>query len=75
MKKLGVGHNREEGVIGINSVAGPIFNHNNQIIASFSIFGGAEYFKENNDKLVSEVRNTAHAVSKQLGYTGESLGI
>ncbi len=70
VKSLGVGHSREEGVIGVSSVAGPIFNHNNQIIASFSIFGSADYFSENDQKLVAEVRNTAHSISKQLGYNG-----
>jgi len=75
VRASGVGHNRQEGVIGVSSIAGPIFNHNNQIIASFSIFGSAEYFKENSDKLAAEVRNTAHSISKQLGYRGNDLGM
>jgi len=70
VRKEGIGFNRQEGVAGIRAISGPIFNHRDQVIASFAISGKAEYFEENEGRLVGEVKKTAQAISKQLGYTG-----
>lgn len=70
VRETGVGFSLQEGVVGINAIAGPIFNHRGQVIASFGILGESAFFDENEIRLVAEIKKTAQAVSKQLGYTG-----
>ncbi|MBU3915342.1 IclR family transcriptional regulator, partial [bacterium] len=45
VKNEGIAYNRQEGVMGISAISGPIYNHNGQVIASFSISGVAEEFE------------------------------
>lgn len=69
VRQEGVGFNRQEGVMGVNAVSGPIFNHRGEMAASFAISGTTDYFEENRERLVAEVKKTAQAISKQLGHT------
>ncbi|MCG8616039.1 MAG: IclR family transcriptional regulator [Desulfobacterales bacterium] len=66
----GVSFNRQESVSGINAVAGPIFNHLGQMVASFAISGKTEEFNDNEGQLIAEVKKTAQSISKQMGYGG-----
>ncbi|MCG8616590.1 MAG: IclR family transcriptional regulator [Desulfobacterales bacterium] len=66
-----ISYNRGEGVSGIYAISGPIYNHRDQVIASFAISGKEDFFKENEQRLVGEVKKTAQAMSKHLGYTGQ----
>ena len=70
VRKQGLGFSRGEGLSGIHAIAGPIYNHRDRVIASFAISGKADFFKENEDRLVGEVKKTAQAISRQLGYKG-----
>ncbi|WDP91482.1 MAG: IclR family transcriptional regulator [Desulfobacter sp.] len=70
VREAGVGFSRAEGLAGIHAISGPIYNHRNQVIASFAISGKEAYFAENENRLVGEVKKTAQAISRQLGYTG-----
>ncbi|MCG8636860.1 MAG: IclR family transcriptional regulator [Desulfobacterales bacterium] len=70
VREEGISFNRQEGVSGIIAISGPIFNHRGQVIASFAISGKVGYFEENEGRLVGEVKKTAQAMSRQLGYTG-----
>lgn len=70
VQQSGIGFNRAEGVAGTYGVAGPIYNHRNEVIASFAISSNEAFFRENESRLVGEVKNTAQAVSRQLGYSG-----
>lgn len=75
VEKEGISFNRQEGVSGIHAMAGPIFNHTGQVVASFAISGNPDYFKTNESRLVGEVKKTAKSISKQLGYAGIIYGI
>ena len=70
VREEGISFSRGEGVQGVYAISGPIYNHRNQVIASFAISGQADFFKENDNRLTGEVKKTAQAISKQLGYTG-----
>ncbi|MCG8567009.1 MAG: IclR family transcriptional regulator [Desulfobacterales bacterium] len=64
-----LGFNREEGLPGITGIAAPIFNHTRQVIASFGISGDTGWFTENERLILTEIKKTAMAVSKQMGYS------
>ncbi len=70
VRKSGIGFNREEGIVGVSSISGPIYNHNSRVIASFAISGDAGWFAKNESQIIGDVKLTANSVSKQIGYTG-----
>lgn len=70
VRNTGVGFNRQEGIMGVSAIAGPITNHNGQVIASFAISGDADFISENERQLVFDVKKTATAVSRQIGFAG-----
>lgn len=70
VRQEGVSFSRGEGVTGTYSVAGPIINHRNEVVASFTISSEEDFFKENENRLVGEVKKTAQAISRQMGYAG-----
>ncbi len=70
VRETGIGFSREEGIVGVSAISGPIYNHNGLVIASFAISGDSGWFAENQNQVVGDVKLTAKSVSKQLGYTG-----
>ncbi len=70
VKKSGVGYDRDESIMGVSAIAGPILNHNGQIVASFSISGKTGFFIKNQKRIAAEIMKTSMAISKQLGFKG-----
>ena len=70
IKKEKISFSQGEGISGAHAISGPIYNHRNQVVAAFAISGKERFFKENQDRVVGDVKKTAQAISNHLGYKG-----
>ncbi len=60
---------REEFEVGLICVAIPIFNQNNEVVASLSASGPANRFEEKNvARYVATLKKGANAIQKKIGY-------
>jgi len=63
---------QEEAVEGLSCVAGPVFNHNGQIVAAFSVAGPATRLTADRIPGLAEmVRETSQKISYRLGYRND----
>jgi IclR family KDG regulon transcriptional repressor len=68
IKNQGFAIDREEFEIGLNCVAVPVFNQNNEIVASLSASGPANRFEEAEiEKYVGILKNGADAIRMKIG--------
>jgi IclR family transcriptional regulator, acetate operon repressor len=70
IQKLGYAYGLEELEIGLNAVAGPIFNHNQEVIAAVSVTGPPSRLtrKKIDIEITDLVQNYALNISYALGY-------
>jgi DNA-binding IclR family transcriptional regulator len=69
IREQGYALDNEEAVIGLRCVAAPIFNHEGQVLAAFSVAGPATRITlERVPELAQLVRETAREISFRLGY-------
>ena len=69
IREQGYTVDQEEAVEGLNCVAGPVFNHNGQIVAAFSVAGPATRLTADRiPDLAQLVRETSQKISYRLGY-------
>jgi DNA-binding IclR family transcriptional regulator len=72
IREQGYTVDQEEAVEGLSCVAGPVFNHNGQIVAAFSVAGPATRFTSDRiPELAQLVRETSQKISYRLGYRRE----
>jgi DNA-binding IclR family transcriptional regulator len=68
IRKLGYSLDDEEETIGLRCIGAPIFDHTGQVVASISVAGTtAQITSENLTWLAERVKQTASAISRQLG--------
>ena len=69
IREQGYTVDQEEAVEGLSCVAGPVFNHNGQIVAAFSVAGPATRLTADRiPELAQLVRETSQKISYRLGY-------
>lgn len=69
VKKNGYAIDNEEHEEGISCIAGPIFNHNEEIIAAFSISGPTNRMTNKEiKKLIPVIKKYSKRISKSFGY-------
>jgi DNA-binding IclR family transcriptional regulator len=72
IRKRGVAHDLEELDLGVKCVAAPIHNHTGRVVAAVSISGPAQRFTtEVFPRFESEVKTSARALSRELGFLDE----
>lgn len=67
-RKDTVSFDNEEVLQGIACIAGPIFNHNGEVLAAFSVSGEADFIYKNKKSIVDEIKYTSMEISKVFGY-------
>ncbi|EKD64515.1 MAG: Transcriptional regulator, IclR family [uncultured bacterium] len=69
IRRLGYSESDSEFESDVCSVAAPIFDYKGQVIASISVAGPAErIFRENKERLIDLVKESANRISSELGY-------
>lgn len=69
IRQLGYSVDDEEDELGLRCIGAPIFNREGQVIASISVAGTtAQIHLENLGKSAQQVKQTALAISRQLGF-------
>ncbi|WP_102348644.1 IclR family transcriptional regulator [Bacillus sp. Marseille-P3661] len=69
IKQIGYAVSNEEYIVGVCSIAAPIFNHNNEIIAAINIVGPVQRMNRKTiPKYAKEVKASAEHISKKMGY-------
>jgi IclR family transcriptional regulator, KDG regulon repressor len=72
IREQGYTIDQEEAVEGLSCVAGPIFNHSGQVVATFSVAGPATRLTPVRiSELAQMVRETSQQISYRLGYRNE----
>jgi len=72
IREQGYTVDQEEAVEGLSCVAGPVFNHNGQIVAAFSVAGPATRLTADRiPDLAQLVRDTSQKISYRLGYRSD----
>jgi DNA-binding IclR family transcriptional regulator len=72
IREQGYTVDQEEAVEGLSCVAGPVFNHNGQIVAAFSVAGPATRLTADRiPELAQLVRETSQKISYRLGYRSD----
>ncbi|KPU44562.1 HTH-type transcriptional regulator KipR [Oxobacter pfennigii] len=54
-----------------SGISAPIFNYKNQVIAAIGAVGPYARFEKNLETIAKQVKNSAHSISKEMGYMGE----
>jgi DNA-binding IclR family transcriptional regulator len=67
VRRHGIAYDDEEAEIGLKCVAAPIHDDEGQVVAALSVSAPADRHAE---EWAAKVRDTAHAVSRALGFTG-----
>ncbi len=67
-KKTGVAFDKQESIVGLSCVGGPIFNARGRCIAAFSLSGNAHTIERRRDEIVNAVKYVSHQISSQMGY-------
>ena len=69
VKKRGWATALNQVVMGVNTIAAPVFDHRNILMGSIAIVGSTQFIPERpGDSLVSEVLTTAQRISRALGW-------
>jgi DNA-binding IclR family transcriptional regulator len=62
-----IGHDREELIIGIAGISGPVFNASGAVIAAFSVFGNAQTIYSQEKDIEADIRYTTMHLSSKFG--------
>lgn len=74
IRAKGYALDNEELISGVSCVAAPIFDNYGRVSAAISVSGPtAKIMGQNFNEIVEEVKSTAMAISRELGYKGEVL--
>lgn len=73
VKTSGIAFDKEESLPGLTCVAGPVFNHKNECIASISLSGNTEKIESRLTEIVNAVKYVCRRVSEQMGCRSASL--
>jgi DNA-binding IclR family transcriptional regulator len=67
IRKKGIAFDREESLKGLTCVAGPVFNHKEECIASISLSGNTERIESRLTEIINAVKYVSRRVSEQMG--------
>lgn len=73
VKNSGIAFDKEESLTGLTCVAGPVFNHKNECIASISLSGNTERIESRLTEIINAVKYVSHRVSEQMGCRNTRL--
>jgi DNA-binding IclR family transcriptional regulator len=74
--KRGIAFDLEENEDRIRCVAAPIRGAAGQVVGAISVSGAAQYMDdERMQSLVSDVRDTANAIGRDLGWNGKRTAV
>ena len=74
VRKQGFAVDNEERYLGVRCVGAPVFDHEGQVVASFSVSGPTSYVDLNRlDELTEIVIDIATHLSVQMGYIREPI--
>lgn len=69
VRRLGYSVDDEEETMGLRCIGAPIFDHTGKVVAALSVAGTtAQITRENLSLLAEKVKQTASAISRQLGF-------
>lgn len=72
VRKEGIAYDDEEAELGLKCVAAPIHDAEGDIVAALSVSAPTE---RHDPTWIEQIRQTAHAVSRDLGYAGPMIGL
>jgi DNA-binding IclR family transcriptional regulator len=73
IRRVGYSFEDEEGEIGFRCIGCPIFDHSGAVTAAISLAGTTGQINAHNlDWLINEIRQTALAISRTLGYISDT---
>jgi DNA-binding IclR family transcriptional regulator len=73
-RERGYARSDQDVTIGIAAFGSPVFNHRGELVAAVSISGLRERLLDREDELAAQVKDTAAALSADLGHNAELSG-
>ncbi len=68
VRSMGISFDKQESIVGLAGIGGPVFNYTGQIIAAFAITGDADFIEKYRHDIITTVKDTSLQLSLQLGY-------
>lgn len=69
VKEKGISYDREENVVGLAGIGGPIYNYDGQVFAAIALTGNAENIISRQEDIINGLLYTCRMISEQLGYS------
>lgn len=70
IRQRGYAEDREESEIGLTCYAAPVFDYSGECVAGISVSGSTALMQRDHDAIIDHLIQTAHALSRELGYHG-----